>query len=107
MALNEVHRLHIGLDVIITDVDEDGNARDISAATTKDVILKSPQTNTVVTKTGTFTTDGTDGKFQYTTVEDDLDETGLWEVQGHVARSGLEYYLGTGKFKVKPNLDDE
>jgi len=64
-------------------VDRDNAAVDISAASSKSILFRKPN-GTVVTKTATFTTDGTDGSIYYTTDETDLDVAGLWKFRAEV-----------------------
>jgi hypothetical protein len=66
---------------------EDDVAVDVAAVTTKQLVLRKPN-GSVLTKTATFTTDGTDGKIQYATIAGDLDVSGVWESQARVIFSG-------------------
>jgi len=76
---------------------------DISSATTKELIFKKPS-GSVVYKAGTFYSSGTDGQLQYTTVSGDLDETGLWSLQGYVEISSNKHKSDIYKFRVYDNL---
>jgi hypothetical protein len=69
--------------------DSESAAIDVSAASTITFYLVKPD-NTVATRTGTFYTDGTDGKVQYVTISGDLDQIGLWSVYVYVVVSGQE-----------------
>lgn len=68
-------------------VSEDGTAVDVSAATTKQIKLRTPE-GRVLTKTASFVTDGSDGAMQYTLQQGDLDAPGLWRWQGYLAGVG-------------------
>jgi hypothetical protein len=83
----------------------DGTVLDISTASTKQIILRSPA-GKVKTFTATLVTDGTDGKMEYiTAAAADLDEAGKWDVQGRVviASSNRKTILPV-QFEVKANL---
>lgn len=68
--------------VIILTVYEDGAVKDISSATNLEIHIKKPG-GTVLEKTAAFTTNGTDGKLQYTTQSDGFTEEGYYEVRGN------------------------
>jgi hypothetical protein len=76
---------------------------DISAATTKEILFRKPD-GTVVTKTGTFSTDGTDGKLRYTTIAGDLDQAGDWRVQGYIVTPTGSWKSSVETFTVLANL---
>ena len=82
-----------------TVTDQAGNAVDVSGASTKQIKLRKPS-GTVLTKTAEFTTDGTDGQIEYTTVNTDLDVTGLWGIQGYVVGTGYENSTRADTFRV-------
>lgn len=97
----------VGTIFIITIVDDNGDAVDISGATTKNIKFLKPD-ETAVTKTADFTTDGSDGKIQYETVDQDLIPAGLWHIQGYVdIGSGDTIFHSTvDKFTVDCVLDE-
>lgn len=76
---------------------------DISAATTKQLIFKKPD-GTLLTKAGSFYTDGTDGILQYTSIADDLTPTGIWKLQGYVVIGTNQHKSDIYKFRVYNNL---
>lgn len=82
---------------------EDGSAIDISSATTKTISFEKPN-GVMVTQTGVFFTDGTDGILQYTTVADDIDEGGMWRIQGFVDLGVWSGRSDIVNFKVYDNL---
>ncbi len=100
----------VGVVFIFTVHDETGAIVDLSSATTLDAKFRAgPKgaTKTFSLPTTTFTTDGTDGKFQYTTAAaSDIDvEHESWQRQGVVVVPGV--YNGPTEvrtFPVKPNL---
>ena len=79
----EIHYGDVGTTFILTITDQDGSAVDVSGASTKQIKFEKPS-GADVTQTADFTSDGTDGKIEYTTVADDLNETGFWKIQGKV-----------------------
>lgn len=99
----------IGTILTVTITDEDGAVVDISGAEAGDIsmiFLKPDATN--LTKTATFTTDGTDGKIKYTTVDGDLDVAGLWHIQGfvNISDGDVVFHSAVGAFEVATNLGD-
>ena len=73
--------------------------KDISGATVKELNFKKPD-GTVVEQTAVFTTDGSDGKIQYTSVVDDLDEAGRWFLEGYVETPTGNFTSVRGHFDV-------
>lgn len=86
-----------------TIYDEDGNAQDISTATTKQLIFKKPD-GTLLPKTATFFTDGTDGKLQYTSVSGDFNVVGRWQIEPYVITPAGEWHGSIGEFYVRNYL---
>ncbi len=105
MAVEEAE-IHVGdIDVIFeaTLLDALGVAFSLAGATTLELIFCKPN-GTVVTQTAVLTTDGLDGKLQYTSVVDDLDQEGPWQIQANVVAVGFTGHSSIGNFEVKPNL---
>lgn len=102
MAANEIHVNDVGTKFLVT-VTDGSSAVDISSATTKQLIIKKPS-GTKLTKATAFTTDGTDGKMQYSITSDDLDEAGSYKLQGKVVISDGTFYTDIHTFKVHRNL---
>jgi len=99
---DEIHMNDIGT-IFQLEVQEDGVAVDISAAISIAMYLRPP---TLVTKTvvGVFVTDGTDGLIKYTTIANDLDEVGPWDIQGKVELPAWHGYTSSVPFTVNPNI---
>ncbi len=78
---------------------------DISTATLIEAIFRRGD-RTILTVTGTLTTDGLDGKFDYVTVAGDLNVANdCWSRQAHVVIPGLgDFFSNVREFPVKPNL---
>ena len=100
---NKIHVGNIGTAFRVTIRNEDNEAENISAATTKELIFLKPDGDTE-TKSAAFTTDGTDGQIEYVAVSGFLDIPGLWQYQAHVIYSGGEYYSSIVEFEVEENL---
>lgn len=93
----------IGTVFRLTVKDQDEVVVDVSTASTKQIIFTDPS-GTTTAKTATFTTDGTDGKIQYQTVANDLDEAGQWQIQGYVVISSGSWKTNILRFDVLANL---
>ncbi len=78
-------------------------AIDISTASTKEIYLARPD-GTVLTKTATFTTDGTDGKIQFATASGDFTVSGPYTVQAHVVWGGNDRKTSKRMFEVEEPL---
>lgn len=103
MAAEEIHLDDIGTVFEITLMDGD-DAEDVSSATvTKDIIFRKPG-GTKVTQAASFTTDGTDGKIEYTSVADDLDEVGAWNIQAYLILTDWTGHSDVGNFTIHRNL---
>lgn len=73
----------IGAQITVTIYDS-GAAKDISGATSANLIAKAPS-GEVKTFAASIVGDGTTGQIRYTTTSsDDLDETGQWEAEADV-----------------------
>lgn len=82
----------IGTDFQVT-VTEGGSAVDISSAATLQIEFTKPD-GTVVTQTASLVNSGTDGKMQYVTDSDDIDQQGIWTYRGKVTFSaGVEVFF--------------
>ena len=103
MAANEVHKDDVGTVLEVTIMDGD-DVVDVSGATSKKIILQAPSMSGSVSKDADFVTDGSDGKIKYTTVADDLNETGDWAIQGKVTSASGTWCTDIGSFKVYENL---
>lgn len=102
MAANEIHVG--GLTTFRATVREDGTAISIATATLLQLLFEKPD-GTKLTRTGALSTDGTDGKYEYTCVPTDLDTGGNWRVQGDIALAGG--WAGKSEivsFKVHDNI---
>ncbi len=101
MAIDEVQVAN-PITIEIDFVDEDGTVIDISTASPKYVVLADPSGN-AVENAGSFVTDGTDGKLEYT-CSTDVDEAGAWSTQGRATIGGSEWNTDITTFKAIANL---
>ena len=100
----EIHKDDIGTRFLITIKDEDDAVKNISTYTTKQLIFKKPS-GTLLTKTASFLTDGTDGVIYYTSISGDLDEIGVWKLQAYLHDGSSNYRKSNvGSFRVFENL---
>ena len=100
--VEEVHKDDIGTVFLVTLYDG-STALDVSGAIVKQIVFQDAD-GTVTTQTATFTTDGTDGKIQYTTIADDLSVVGKWKIQGYVQLASGQWKSNVGNFRVYSNL---
>ena len=92
----------IGTEFLVT-IQDSGSALDISSYTTREMLFREPG-GTLVTKTATFKTDGTDGKITYTSESStDFDSVGTWKIQGHISKASSTFRTEQSEFQVKNN----
>lgn len=109
MSVPDIHKNQVGCSLVVAFKDETGTVIDISAATTMEIYLVKPG-GTVLTKTGEFETDGTDGLLRYVTTKTgspavyDLDTVGDWEIQGFAVIGTEEMPTKVNTFYVARNL---
>ena len=107
MNIQKVFQNQPGLTIEITMLREDGRTPlDISGAVVRKIGFKKPKGGSV-SFDAVLVTDGTDGKMQYVTSKGDLDEAGIWTVQGWVRMAdGTEYPSERQAFEVGANSFD-
>ncbi len=109
MDIEEVQINSLGhiIEITVQTTDSAGtrSARDISGQTALK-IFAAPPVGSVKTFTAALTNTGTDGKMQYTTgATSDLDESGVWKIQGNVEEGATPRYdTEIGKLLVRDNL---
>lgn len=99
----DIHLNDIGTIFRVSVVDESDASIDVSGALTKSIVFRKPD-GTTVTQTADFYIDGTDGIIQYTSIADDLDQTGTWQLQAFVELPGGAWSSEVQAFKVRGNL---
>lgn len=103
MSCNEVHIGDIGTSFLATIKNENDVVEDISSASSLVMKFVKPD-GEELTVNATFYTDGTDGKMVYQSVSGDLDQTGLWQMQGTVVIDSGTFHTSIHKFDVVENL---
>jgi hypothetical protein len=98
--------IHVGdvnteLGVIILS---NGTPVDVSSASIKVIKAWKPVSETVVSWATGFKTNGTDGHLTYFTQAGDLDEAGLWKLQGHIQLPTGEWHTSKAEVRVSSIL---
>ena len=101
--VEEIHKDDIDTKFLVT-LKDGTTAVDISTASTLEIIFEKSD-GTVVAKTGTLNSDGTDGKMYYKTIADDLDMIGSWKIQGKVVIGSGTWKSSVALFTVYNNLE--
>lgn len=92
MANNPLIRKYdIGTQVVDTLIDQDGQIIDLAPTTVRQMIFRKTD-GTILTKTASLLTDGSDGKLAYSMINGDLDQVGKWVQQSYIE-------LPTGKWR--------
>ena len=101
----EIHVGDIGtiFEITLTDCED---IVDVSSANILELIFKLPDNaETILTKTATLVTDGTDGVISYTTIEGDLSISGKWKLQAQIGfPNSTSWKSDIASFKVYSNL---
>ena len=104
MTISKEIRVGDKVPVELTVYKDDGSVLNISSATVKEIIFRKPD-GTKLTETGSFVTDGSDGKLMYTLLEAENNMAGIWKVQAHVDLPVIGSKSSTiPPFEVHPNL---
>jgi hypothetical protein len=99
---NEIHKNDVGTIFTIT-VYDGSSVVDISTATDKQIIFHKPNDD-LLNVSGSFYTNGVDGKLTYTFVSGDLNQAGHWKMQAYLTFPSGNWYSDITKFKVHNNL---
>jgi hypothetical protein len=83
--------------------DELGAVVDLSSASAKEMVFRKPSGKVLEVDAGLLT-DGQDGVMTYASVEEDLDESGDWQVQGFVTIGTWTGHTDVHEFRVHRNL---
>lgn len=100
----EMHVGDIGVAFRVTVKNQDDEVVDLSSASSLQINFKQPD-GTLLEKTATLYTDGTDGIMQYVSVSGFLNQAGKWQIQGFVEVSGGSWYTDITTFNVSSNLE--
>ncbi len=98
----------IGVELIVTCLDQDGNVIDIGAASSLVIKLLYPDETTTKDCTAVLYSDGSDGAMVYVTQANDLSQAGLYTVQGQIGfTAGPVMASGqVGYLQVGANVDN-
>ena len=103
MSLDKIVNGDYGDPVVLTITDVDTKlAADVSAYTTAQVFLLTDPAGTTTTKTAAFTTDGTNGKVQYTLLTGDINLAGVWFIRARVSTASAVKTSERIRFEVLP-----
>lgn len=102
MAAQEVHKSDVGT-IFEATIKDDDVVVDISASSSRQLIFKKPS-GAAVTKAAVLSGNGADGKMRYVTIAGDLDEVGLWKLQGQVTIGAGTWRTDVYAFQVFDNL---
>lgn len=90
--------------LIEVTVTENGAVLDLSEATVTTIRFRKPDGSTI-DRAGIFTIEsGADGKLQYTTVDGDIDQAGLWRLQALLTFPDGYWPSTPFAFEISPNL---
>jgi hypothetical protein len=98
----EVHVDDVGTRFLAT-IKDCGDVVNVSGASYLTFTFKKPDDSSI-NRTASIYTNGTDGKIYYDTVAGDLDQAGLYKLQGRVALASGTYYTDIYSFQVNCNL---
>lgn len=98
------HVGQVGLALVVEFIDSaDETAIDVSTSTVRYIYLTSPS-GVTTRKTAALDTTGADGKIRYTTASDaDLNEPGVWLIQGYVEIASEKFSGAESSFEVNPS----
>lgn len=107
-TLNRIEGLVVGQygsPIELQTVDSSGSALPIDSYTGITVVMRSPDWKTAVEFTGSFSTDGTDGKFQFTpTSNNTFDRPGTWIGQAELTATSVLALTMPFEAIVEPKL---
>jgi hypothetical protein len=106
-----VDQIHVGdigtlfvVYIVEDDPDSDGFLPvNVATATTKEIHYWKPSGATL-SKAASLLTDGSEGGLTYTSVDGDIDEAGVWKIQGFVEFVNGEWHSEVQEFRVRANL---
>src|ERR671918_456775 len=98
MAEKEIHVNDIATRIRITIKD---NGEPVDLSTSDPIIVRvSTPSGRIKDFEPVFTTNGSDGKIEYTTIDGDIDEVGIWKIQVIVSIGASRFHSDIGSFKV-------
>ncbi len=104
MSLPEIHQDNIGTVFRFAIRNQDDAVVDLSSASLLEIRFRKPDRTTILVKTATLVTDGTDGLIQYVTIAGDLDTSGPWTRQARVTIPAGDFWSEVIAFQVEDNI---
>lgn len=95
----------VGVKIIVQVLDQEGEIIDIGGATGLKIKLQKPD-GTSADKTAVLLSDGSDGKMYYASVSGDLDQAGLFLVQGKITLGATPKSTRVATMTVALNVDN-
>jgi hypothetical protein len=92
-----------GTNIVVTIKDQDNAVIDVSAALTLEIKMRRPD-GTKITKTATFTTDGTDGQIQFSSLSTDFTIKGIYQFQPRVVTATADQHATKAEAEVFEHL---
>jgi len=102
---SEIHVNDVGTRFLVT-LKDDGALVDVSPAQATGVFIFKKPDDTTFNRSASTLSDGSalSGVMYYDTVADDLDEAGMWKLQGKMVLIGGTFYTDIQTFQVNCNL---
>lgn len=101
---NNIHLGDIGT-IFKVRILDDSTSSPIDISSSIEKVIKFKKSNGVILeRNAVFTTDGSDGYMEYSTIAGDLNVSGNWTIQGFVKSSTFENNSEIGVFEIKPNI---
>ena len=102
---NTRNNIQIGATNLLIELEirEGYGALDISSATIKNIIIEKPD-NTLIITSGSFSSNGKDGRLYYRTNTGDLSLAGVYNVQSYLEMPDFSGYSTPTSFQVYANL---
>ncbi len=103
MPQDEIHVSDIGT-VILATILDGGAPVDISLVLAKKEFIFLKPDDSIIQKDTAFTNTGSDGKMQYTTVDNFWDKAGKWKIQARLSDLDSEFHSTIAEFVVYANI---
>jgi len=101
---SEIHEDDVGTRFLVT-VEDDGVVVNISGATLRQLTFLKPSDDTMVKTASIIANDSaSSGIMYYDTVAEDLDEVGVYKMQGKITLPSGSFYSNIVSFQVHPNI---
>ena len=105
MSVPAIQEGNVGTVFVFTVRDQSGAIVDLSASTLLEAKFRAGPKGVTLSRAGLLLTDGSDGKFYYTSIADDLTPAHeCWQRQGFVVLPSGRFETEIRTFSVKPNL---